>query len=337
MMERALAAWKSLYDVVDSFRQLEPWTFLYSDQLCAIVPQDEEFWGCTVLGSAGMERGLTLRSGQRAVENYIQMMDERTSEPMRRFLQRDAEQTLIFWSDREELSTGQRDTIKACGHKYRGRGEWPLCLSCRPGYTPDTPDVEEIERVLPVLQRFYELCLAVKRGEHPFDKDALNSDEILMRAYTEAESRWTNLLVRRGPVTVSLNRITLSDEVQVRRLKKAERLQGEWEMDLVYLNVPTQEEGYARPINPLMLILADEDSGMILDQELLGPDDDRIWHMINLLGTSILNLGRPRGLRVRNFYVTQAVEDLCAQCGIKLMQKSSRLPTLDAFLKDMLF
>lgn len=290
-----------------------------------------------MLGSAGMERGLTLRSGQSEVRNCVLMMDERMSAPMRRFLQKDAEQTLIFWSDREELTPVQRDTIKACGHKYRGRGEWPLCLSCRRGYVPDTPDAEEVERVLPVLERFYELCLAVKHGEPPFDRGAMAIETIPMRAYAEAEGCWVNLLAQRGPVEANLNRITLSDEVQVRRLKKAERLQKEWEMDLVYLNAPTQEKGYARPINPLLLVLANGNSGMILGQELLKPDDDRIWHMIDLLGTSILNLGRPRGLRVRNFYVTQAVEDICARCGIKLMQKSSRLPAIDAFLKDMPF
>lgn len=332
MTEQGTKLWASFYEVIDTFRRLEPWQLLMGGDLCAIqLPEREEPWWCTVLGRMGGDRGLTLRYGRKGLAEYDWLIDEETPNYLMPFIRADIDQTLIFWGDREEVPAEQRAAIKACGCRYRGRGEWPFCLSFRRGYMPATPDEQELAELIPALQNFFMLCLAAGEKQDAF---SIGDGEMLLRFYDEEQQLWLNVVAPRPVYERKLPRIRLMDEVLKARLKQTRREPIDLEMDFVYLGCPIREKGYARLINPLMLITANCDTGIIVGSELLRPDDDRVQAILQMLIPVMERRGRVRSIRTRNPYVAQALEDLCAGCGIRLEHECAQLEAIDEYLRD---
>lgn len=71
-------------------------------------------------------------------------------------------------------------------------------------------------------------------------------------------------------------------------------------MDFVYLNTPIDDKNYDRPVNPLLFIVLDETSQMIIYNHMLSPEEDEIEVVLFFLCSYILEDGIPQTIFIRN-------------------------------------
>lgn len=93
------------------------------------------------------------------------------------------------------------------------------------------------------------------------------------------------------------------------------------------------ENDFDRPINPLMFIVLDEETQMIMATHFLSPDDDEIGLVLSFLIEYILKEGKPDCLFIRNPAVWAAIVDVCKECDIELI--TTPLQMIDYIISDM--
>ena len=100
------------------------------------------------------------------------------------------------------------------------------------------------------------------------------------------------------------------------------------------MNAGVQDAVYNRPANPWICLLADVQSGMILEVEMTGPEDDEKIILAEELLSIISQHGVPKEIRVRNVLIEAILEQVCKESGIKL-RRVKRLPNVEEFMENM--
>jgi hypothetical protein len=125
----------------------------------------------------------------------------------------------------------------------------------------------------------------------------------------------------------------VEDEVLIKRLKGQKKTESELEIDTLYLNAIINHAESGRPIMPVMVILADHDSGMLIDQEIISPGDDDIFTILGILIDYIENSGRPKKVVARDEEMAHLLSDLCRRVDIQVEIKG-RLEAIDTFAEE---
>lgn len=123
------------------------------------------------------------------------------------------------------------------------------------------------------------------------------------------------------------------NEKLMNKLKATSYNDNELIIDINYAAGFVTDPDYSQPINPLLVIVFDKKSEMIVFQEMLKPDDDEIQLALDFLVSYILQYGRPRTIYFKNPIVWCALSELCIQCKIAL--KISKLPLVDEYFETI--
>ena len=110
-------------------------------------------------------------------------------------------------------------------------------------------------------------------------------------------------------------------------------MEGELQMDFLYLNNSTIENEYDRPINPLLFLVVDGESGMILNVELLDPDDEEIDFILSFFVDFTQQYGRIKMIKARNPLIYSALADICQRCSIELT--NGDMTEIDEAIQDL--
>ena len=100
------------------------------------------------------------------------------------------------------------------------------------------------------------------------------------------------------------------------------------------LGVSVADKKYDRPANPALSLLGDANTGTIIKFEMLGPEDDALVMLVEILIGFIFQFGAPKEIRVSNVIVEAGLEQICNVCGIKL-RRVKRLEGLEEFKDSM--
>ena len=100
------------------------------------------------------------------------------------------------------------------------------------------------------------------------------------------------------------------------------------------LGASVTDKKYDRPANPALSLLGDANTGTIIKFEMLGPEDDAIVMLAEILIGFIFQFGAPKEIRVSNVIVEAGLEQICNVCGIKL-RRVKRLKGLEDFKYSM--
>ena len=84
------------------------------------------------------------------------------------------------------------------------------------------------------------------------------------------------------------------------------------------LGASVTDKKYDRPANPALSLLGDANTGAIITFEMLGPEDDAVVMLAEILIGFIFQFGAPKEIRVSNVIVEAGLEQICNVYGIKL-------------------
>ena len=117
-------------------------------------------------------------------------------------------------------------------------------------------------------------------------------------------------------------------------LAKAPKGKFALEADVRPLAASVPDKEYDRPVNPVMSILTEADTGVVISCDMNEPHEDAMVELAETLIGFIFKAGAPREIRVSNVIVAAALEQICETCKIKL-RRVKQLKGIDEFWMTM--
>ena len=308
--------WDALYQAALAFKKSSPWTWMSNGDFFAVEnPYDGEVGYCSVLGHAGQEFGLGIFMGTAGYQGFIRVL-EGAVEP------EDFEEVVMMpsismlFTDRNSLRKEDYEVIRSLGLSFRGRNEWPLFRSQRPGYVAWFLEKEEalfltaaIQQTLQVARRLQNGDLNLGEGQQP--------DAVLTSCYRDGNwlDEW-----RQPPEQQKFDSegITPVAEAELHLLhNRTGQPTGRWELDIFLMPVSILSTT-DRPYYPVLFLIVDSETGMIIDANLTEP-----WLTLSQKREEVIRMLKkmnqlPAKMQVKSAGVRRIVEPVTRLLGIKL-------------------
>ncbi len=267
------AEWRRALDAALAFRNAAPWTWMTEENMFGV--QDPEtgvtYYAC-VLGALGEMTAVALYEGATGLDGLWRMRTETLAAPMDTLMLQRC--LMASFEDREVLQQADRDVLKSLGMKLRGRGAWPMLRSYLPGYVPWHVTGAQARFLALALEQA--LMMAQRYREDPALLPCVPPGGAYLVWTRQDDGEWTE--ERRVPEPLGAADDSPAQEVTVdterlRQLKETLPItRGVLEMDFFLSPNALQDEDGGRPFFPLILMAAEQDSGLIVGNDLSRPD-----------------------------------------------------------------
>lgn len=344
-----------LYDLAFAFKMAKPWKILHPAQFFAVIPSDGKPRFCQVFGGDTGKPSLWLHNTEQSFQAYVRMVHT----PKITFYNKidylvDQEAYIINFDNKAALAPSELDEVQAYLKKRKlkpsGSGFYPVLrvttAQHRTWMYRDEADVERTFECLDMVMQIIDLLLdqTVDRGEYLLDLRLHQKDKKLAVPAIRCKDgtlTWEviNVSLGNGPK----NYQPRWNDLQVARMKKAKKTGAIWIADHgrlpeALINEGAQMNEYGEAVNapffPEMLAVFDEASGELLFMETSSSDKDLYGSITKNLMSTIIELGRPMTIRVRNSSTEALLKGLCTKLGIKLDRREV-ISELDDFRCDI--
>lgn len=325
-----LEQWTALYEVAENLKILAPWRALADvDILLLELPGQNETVYCSISGMAGMDYNISIYPGTEAYLRLKRIIDQDAYQPELLMLEMDC--LTCHFGSREDIDPEDREVMKQLGLRFRGRNQWIYFRAMKPGHFPWYLDAGQAELLISALQNVAMLCLCYMEGKLPVDFEA---GETLLRFYDSKKELWMNAVVPMPQPKLERS-FHISDELLLPRLKKCPKTAVKLEVDSFYLPIHVQENKKSPPAGMYTTLLADRESGMILDQHNAAPTDGDLLVAISMLIHYIEECGRPSAVYVRSEWMGACLRSFCQEVGIKLVEGKG-VPVVDGLIDELM-
>lgn len=330
--EALLEQWKVLYETATRIKELRPWEKFYDMDLIGLrYGAEEDTIFCSILGRGGTCYGITVYEGYEGLNSLLMIAMQQSMNLSPEYAMSCQKNLTCYWGNREELTDKQRKIIKDLEYSYRGKNQWLYFLSFEPGYWPYQMDAEEVTRMSKYLQY---LESALRHYDDIDVKVDFENGNMLLFSVDE-EKKASSLEEAPLPFTAfQFRNLIITDEELLADLAEAPKCKAVLEADILVMGAKVTDKKYIRPANPVLALLGDAASGMILHSEMAEPEDDPIAMLAETVIGFIFQYGAPKEIRVSNVIVGAGLEQICDVCGIKL-RRIKKLQGLDSFRQSM--
>lgn len=330
--EASLEQWRVLYEAATRIKERKPWEKFWDMDLIGIqdgAKEDTVFF--SILGRGGECYGITVYEGYEGLNSFLMLTMQQCMNLSLMYTMSRQRNLTCYWGSRDELTNKQRAIIKELGYKYRGKNQWLYFMSFEPGYSPYNMDAEEVQRMGVYLQ---DLNVALQN----YDPENANVDfengNMLLLSFGKDKKTW-ELGAAPLPFTdFRFGNLMLTDEDVLADLETASRCDAVLEADVSVLGASVTDKEYDRPANPALSLLADAQSGVMINFEMVGPEDDPIVMLAEILIGFIFQYGAPKEIKVSNVIIEAGLEQICDICNIRL-RRVKRLRGLESFVEGM--
>jgi hypothetical protein len=236
---------------------------------------------------------------------------------------------VCYYGNRDDLSAEDRKVIRELGLQFRGRNNWIYFRSKQPGYLEWYLNAEECALMTQSLERFFEAYQALAGGlSVAFDKF-----ETLIWEYSQEQGKWSGRAEKMPSIPEEICKITITGSDRLKKIHSMPPTGQTLECDVRHALIPIQENKGERPTLPLMSVLADSKTGMILACKII-EGEKPFSVLFDQISSYIDEIGKPSRLIVRDHRMVGAVQDICRKTGIRL-KVNEHLPAIDKFLEGI--
>lgn len=330
--EASLEDWKSLYDVTTRIQQMKPWEYLWDMDLIGIqCEKEEETVFYSVLGRGGECYGIAVYEGYEAFNQYLMLTMQERLNLSNEYVMYNQKNLTCYWGNREELNDKQRNVIKELGYKYRGKNQWLYFLSFEPGYYPFNLSLDEVQRMTVYMN---DLELALKNYVEAGIAVGFDNGNMFSFVFGNNKKTW-NFGEKPLPFTAfQYGNLIITDDELLEELANVPKGKMYLEVDISPMGVSVSDKKYDRPANPVMCLIADAKSEMIIKCEMKEPGTDPIVELAEEIIGFIFAYGAPKEIQVSNVIVESGLEQICDVCKIKL-RRVKKLKALEYFRTGM--
>lgn len=297
------------------------------DLITILLPEYKQPFYCSIMGRNDECFAIGIYSGFDEINNFYEMLKNRDIPSMQMI--RYQNNIMCYFGNRDELTKKELQLIKDLGLKFRGKNEWVYFHSFKTGYSPYIIDKQEVLKVTLVFKQLFMALRAIieKRVEVDFEKG-----NTLFRRYDDKKELWCTF---QAPIIIPPKEYyepAIKDEILMAKINKQKNIQDEIEIDTLYLNSSINDKMFERPIIPKLLIIADRQSGLLIDQKMLSPKDDEVQEILNCVINYFFKAGKPKTIYVRDKFIEGLLLDLCERTNISLKIKG-KLKAIDSFAR----
>jgi len=323
-----------LYQAALDFKKTAPWEWLYdADLICVENPEDKTIGYCSVMGRVGRHYALGVYLGETGLSGFCEMLEKAESIPYHQALHYQ-DCIMCSFEDRDQLHKADRQQIKALGLSFRGRNAWPMFRRLEPGYAPWFINQAECVFLTHALRQTVVVAREIADGK--VDIDLEQGKTILRRSKKKnGQLQWFSTEIQLNFPRIRYFPVEIKDDLLIQRIKRAKRLGDDpLQADICYLPFPVQEKSVERPFFPRIFILAEENSGLIIDFETYQNVKEDANVVLNKLIGICLEKGVPKEIQVRSEKMAAILEDLCQRAKIELAMVET-LSSIDQALEEM--
>ncbi len=326
--EAGIEEWKALYDVTTRIQQMKPWEYLWDMDLIGIqYGKEEETVFYSILGRGGECYGIAVYEGYDAFNQFLMLTMQERLNLSHEYVMFHQNNFTCYWGNRDELTDKQRNIIKELGYKYRGKNQWLYFLSLKKGYYPYNLNMEEVQRMTVYMN---DLELALKNYIESGITVSFDHGNMFSFVFGKDKKTW-NFGEKPLPFTAfQWDNLVITDDKLLQELAKVPKGMMYLEADIAPMGVPVGDKKYDRPANPVICLVADAKSEMILKCEMKEPGADPIVTLAEEIIGFIFAYGAPKEIHVSNVIVESGLEQICDVCKIKL-RRIKKLKAIEDF------
>ncbi len=283
------------------------------------------------MGRGGNCYGIVVYEGYEGLNSFLMLTMQESLNLSPEYALFNQKNLTCYWGNRDELSNKQRRIIKELGYTFRGKNQWLYFMSNEPGYYPYNMDEEEVMRMSEYLQ---DLEVALRYYDEMDINVDFESGNMFMFSFGKDKKPREFGKETLPFTTFQFGNLLITDETLLLDIKKAKKCNAVLEADVSVLGASVADKKYDRPVNPSLSLLGDANKGAIIKFEMVGPEDDAVVILAEILIGFIFRFGAPKEIRVSNIIVEAGLEQICDVCGIKL-RRIKRLKGLEEFKDSM--
>ncbi len=333
-MEATLEKWQELYDLTLEIKKAEPWKYLGdTDIIRILLPNETEPYFISILGKNKDTYGIVVYPGYESFNSFVLLSNSERLGIPGLYAMYEQDNLTCYFGDRNEVSSKQYKVIRELGLRFRGKNQWPFFLSFKPNYTPYIVDEDEVQKLVNVYRELIPLIelFASKQINVNFSQD-----ETVTRYYDQKEKSWKYEVseleyMEKSYVTLNLD----SNHPMIKELRSQPKNKSTIEIDINYsrMTIDGKDEGFDRPVSPKLLIIIDQNSGMVISQEMILPDTNEEDMILNLLFNYIEKYSLPKAIHFRLPHIGFLLKSLCSKIQVSLIH-NKQLSMSDEFFND---
>ena len=178
---------------------------------------------------------------------------------------------MVSFEDRKFITKQDYEKIRKLGLKFRGHNEWPLFRSYMPHLLPWYLNHDEAQFLTIALQQAIHICKRFKN-----DSDMLippSTNEILVRVPLKDNNlEWKDEWLIPSEIDEEDIMIGNVDEDALENILKLKH-NGIWEADFYCFHEIVQDNPEERPYYPYVTLWVEQDNGIILNTNVVNPDE----------------------------------------------------------------
>jgi len=310
--------YEEFYQLCAQLQKDEPWRAFDDGQLIGLKRNSDQTVYVNTLGNGGETYGLVFYEGDEGLNDYNLVrthLDLNVPDIYALFRQNCF---CIYFGEDEEIPDEQYDAYADVQPDFEdSQYGIPYILSIKKGYFPWTPRDAEIAQVnmylswylevFPFVTKLYDWGTGIERGH-------------CLCEYDERDMRWDYSYPPLPSEDYRLD-ITAPAEAEVREaVRNARRTNSVYEADFFFPNIHIDDPQFYRPAAALFIVILDHDSGVILEQELLKPQQDVSLMMNEILLRAVDRYGIPSRILVRSVLFADMIELSAKIMGSKVQE-----------------
>lgn len=309
-----LEQWKELYDLAIEITKLKPWnSYLDMDLIAVETKKNEEPNFVSIMGKSGTCTGISVYRGMEGYSDFCQICNDDYNVPAT-FVMSDQNCITCYWGNRDEIDDEMYSIIKQLGLRFRGNGNWIYFKTFEKKSFPSLPNYGEIKML---IETYKGLIETLKREDY---QDSIFAGGDILYTQKDEDGNWFSYTVPRPMEPERYNTILVNDSNLIDYFKNIKDGDLELAIDMDYMMVPTNDEGFERPINPLAYIVFDLRNNQILHFDLIHPDQEDYEVIMNNFLGAIEHFGKPKHVYARNPYILNWLDFICEKLDIPLVK-----------------
>ncbi|OPZ92152.1 MAG: hypothetical protein BWY74_01726 [Firmicutes bacterium ADurb.Bin419] len=326
-----LDEWRKLYEAAARFKETECWKWIADFDIFGVENIDtHEIGYCCVKGNAGQVYGISIYIGEDGLKSYMDTLYPNVPFEDLGYIQNCI---TLYFEDRENLNRDDLNIIKQLGLKFRGKMQWPQFRNYKPNYIPSQLSRSEVIYMAYALDQVINVALRCREDEELLLPE--DEDKILVRVSkrVDKEEVWEDKYVNL-PLEESNGEYEKVNEIALKRIKDNKpRKTGVWEVD--FFNAPAMVKESGRPYYPLMFMIAEAESGLMLDMKMTSDFDGYIGEFRDeIIDMIARNKLIPEVIVVQRKKAFQMLEPISSKLGIDL-QPVEELFSIKEFRKGL--
>lgn len=325
-----LEEWQVLYKTATRIGEMKPWAEFYDLDLFSLEKDGKTAYA-SILGHNGECYGISIYEGYQGLNDFMMILNQKSLNLSEKYALFSQNNLTCYWGNRDELSKEQWNIVKSLGYKYRGKNQWLYFESHKAGYYPENMNRDEVNRMTMYLTLLEEALGYYK--DHKFSVDFENAN-MFSFSYDKETGQWTGKEMPLPFTSFCLPQLELNDDAPIEELASLPLASCCLEVSIEYSDIAAKDDLSNRTICGKVVVIADADSGLVLNMDLVHPQEQEGEAILNQLAPIIFNIGRPKEVRINNDIVKAYLEDFCTKGNIKL-KRVKRLPAVRDIIQGM--